>query len=184
MEHTDLSVSENLKAARRDQNLSLDQLSARSGVSKSMLRQIEIGRSTPTVSVLWKIANGLRLPFSSLLARPQREAEVADFTAAPAVKSGRKGYRLYPMVGFRPDRPLEIYYVEIEEGVVFDGEPHQGKARETVFVISGSLELTLGDRSSVAQEGQFIQFLAGEAHRYRNPGRKMARLVMSIDYAV
>ena len=59
MSQIDSSVSENLKLSRKAQNLSLDELSRRSGVSKSMLRQIEIGRSSPTISVLWKIANGL-----------------------------------------------------------------------------------------------------------------------------
>jgi XRE family transcriptional regulator, regulator of sulfur utilization len=178
------TISENLKSARKAQNLSLDQLSMKSGVSKSMLRQIEIGRSSPTVSTLWKIANGLRLPFSSLLNKSQAEAEVADFVSGEPIRSGKKGYRLYPMVGFQPDRPLEVYYVEIDEGVSFDGEPHQGKARETVFVISGTIEVSLGDRDSVAHENQFIQFQAGEPHRYSNPGKKMTRVVMSIDYAL
>jgi transcriptional regulator with XRE-family HTH domain len=184
MAQIDSSVSENLKAARKAQNLSLDQLSVRSGVSKSMLRQIEIGRSSPTISVLWKIANGLKLPFSSLLSRKQTEAEVADFGSAEPIKSGRKGYRLYPLVGFQPDRPVEVYYVEIDTGVSFDGEPHQGKARETIFVIGGTVEIVLGDNKSAAHENQFIQFFAGEPHRYLNPGKKMARIIMSIDYAV
>jgi transcriptional regulator with XRE-family HTH domain len=184
MAQIDSSISENLKAARKAQNLSLDQLSAKSGVSKSMLRQIEIGRSSPTISVLWKIANGLKLPFSSLLSRRQTEAEVADFDSAEPIKSGRKGYRLYPLVGFQPDRPVEVYYVEIDEGVNFEGEPHQGKARETVFVFTGTVEVTLGDAKSVAHENQFIQFHASEPHRYLNPGKKMARVLMSIDYAL
>jgi XRE family transcriptional regulator, regulator of sulfur utilization len=180
----DHSVSENLKSARKAQNLSLDQLSARSGVSKSMLRQIEIGRSSPTISVLWKIANGLRMPFSALLSSSHAEAEVAGFTTGGQVRAGQKGYRLFPMVTFQPDRPVEIYYVEIDEGVAFEGEPHQGKARETVFVMSGKVDIFLGETLSSAHEEQFVQFQAGQPHRYVNPGRKMARLIMSIDYAV
>jgi len=183
MSQIDSSVSENLRLARKAQNLSLDELSRRSGVSKSMLRQIEIGRSSPTISVLWKIANGLKLPFSTLLAKRQVGAEVADFTAGGQVKSGRKGYRLYPLVSFEPDRPFEVYYAEIDEGIEFDGEPHQGKARETVFVLSGVIEITLGEATSVARESQLVQFHAGEAHRYRNPGKKTARVLMSIDYS-
>ncbi|HUI70005.1 MAG TPA: XRE family transcriptional regulator [Spirochaetia bacterium] len=179
----DASVSENLRLARKAQNLSLDELSRRSGVSKSMLRQIEIGRSSPTISVLWKVANGLKVPFSSLLAKKQTGAEVADFTSQGQIRSGKKGYRLFPLVLFQPDRPFEVYYAEIDEGVEFDGEPHQGKARETVFVISGSIEVTLGDTTSVAHENQLVQFLAGSAHHYLNPGKKTARVLMSIDYA-
>ena len=152
MNQIDTSVSENLRLARRAQNLSFDELSRRSGVSKSMLRQIEIGRSSPTISVLWKIANGLKLPFSSLLTKRQAGAEVADFTSTGQVKSGKKGYRLFPLVTFEPDRPFEVYYAEIEEGIQFDGEPHHGKARETVFVLSGAIEITLGETKSIARE--------------------------------
>ncbi len=184
MSQIDASVSENLRLARKAQNLSLDELARRSGVSKSMLRQIEIGRSSPTISVLWKIANGLRLPFSSLLTKRQAGADVTDFTTGGQVNSGKKGYRLFPLITFEPDRPFEVYYAEIEEGIQFEGEPHQGKARETVFVLSGTIEITLGEAKSVARENQLVQFYAGEAHRYFNPGKKTARVLMSIDYAL
>ena len=179
----DLSVSANLRLARQAQNLSLDELSKRSGVSKSMLRQIEIGRSIPTISVLWKVANGLRLPFTSLFAERQESVEVTDFTSRGQVRSGTKGYRLFPLVAFNPDRPFEVYYVEIDAGIKFDGEPHQGNARETVFLLGGTIEVTISDATSLAHENQLIQFYAGEAHSYLNPGKKTARALMSIDYA-
>ena len=78
MGKTDLSIAENLRALRKARDLSLDQLARLSGVSKSMLRQVEIGRSSPTISVLWKIANGLRVPFSLLLAKRDTPAEVVE----------------------------------------------------------------------------------------------------------
>ena len=179
----DLSVSANLRLARKAQNLSLDELSKRSGVSKSMLRQIEIGRSTPTISVLWKIANGLKLPFTSFFATMQESVEVADFTARGQIKSGRRGYRLFPLVTFNPDRPFEVYYAEIDVGVKFDGEPHQGNARETIFVLSGTIEVMIGETKPRAHKNQLIQFHAGEAHSYLNPGKKTTKALMSIDYA-
>lgn len=184
MNQVDASVSENLKTARKAQNLSLDQLSARSGVSKSMLRQIEIGRSSPTISVLWKIANGLKVPFTSLLSSRRAEAQVADFASGEPIKAGKKGYRLFPLVPFQPDRPVEIYYVEIDEKVAFDGEPHEGNARETVFVIGGAIEIMLGQKRSLARAKQFVQFYAREPHRYVNAGKGMAKLIMSIDYTL
>jgi transcriptional regulator with XRE-family HTH domain len=184
MSKAEFSVGANLALLRRARNLSLDQLARQSGVSKSMLRQIEIERSSPTISVLWKIANGLRVPFSALLERKPAPTEVMDFTAGGAVRSGKRGYRLHPLVAFQPERPLEIYYVEIDAGVRFEGEPHKGNARETVLVLAGSVAVTTGDGTSRAGEGQLLQFTAGQAHGYENPGRVTARLIMTIDYAV
>jgi XRE family transcriptional regulator, regulator of sulfur utilization len=177
-------VARNLRTARLAQGLSLDELARRSGVSKSMLRQIEVGRSSPTIGVLWKIANGLKLPFSALLAARQSDAAVADFTSQGPIRAGRKGYRLFPLVLFKPDRPLEMYYAELDGGVAFEGEPHQGGARETVVVIEGALEIALRDTTSAAHAGQLVQFDAAAAHRYINPGTRTARLIMTIDYAI
>jgi transcriptional regulator with XRE-family HTH domain len=149
-----------------------------------MLRQIEIDRSSPTISVLWKIANGLRVPFSALLTKKQAPTEIMDFTAGGTIRSGTRGYRLFPLIAFQPERPLEIYYTEIDAGVSFEGEPHQGNARETVLVLEGSIAVTVGDATSHARKGQLLQFTAGQAHGYANPGRATARLIMMIDYAV
>jgi XRE family transcriptional regulator, regulator of sulfur utilization len=184
MSKSEISVADNLHALRKARGLSLDQLARQSGVSKSMLRQIEIERSSPTISVLWKIANGLRVPFSSLLTRKQTPAEVASFTSGGSVRSGKRGYRLYPLVPFQPERPLEIYYAEIDPGAHFEGEPHQGNARETVLVIAGSLEVSIGGAVSSARQDQLVQFPAGQPHRYTNAGKAVARLIMTIDYAV
>jgi XRE family transcriptional regulator, regulator of sulfur utilization len=184
MRKTELSIAENLRGLRTTRNLSLDQLSRLSGVSKSMLRQIEVGSSSPTISVLWKIANGLRVPFSTLLAKKDTPTEVVDFTAEGTVKSGKRGYRLFPLVAFQPERPVEMYYTEIDGGVHFEGEPHQGNARETILVLSGAVEVSVGGEKSTARKDQLLQFPAGQPHSYSNPGDVIARMIMTIDYAV
>ena len=184
MVKAEISVAENLRSLRKARNLSLDQLARLSGVSKSMLRQVETERSSPTISVLWKIANGLRVPFSTLLAKTDTPTAVVDFTSEGTVKSGRRGYRLFPLVAFQPERPIEIYYTEIDAGVHFEGEPHQGNARETVLVLSGTVEVSVGDTTSTARQDQLVQFPAGQPHRYSNPGELVARMIMTIDYAV
>lgn len=66
-EHITEVVKENLKLIRHTKGFSLDKLASRCGVSRAMLSQIEQGKSVPTISVLWKIANGLNVPFSELL---------------------------------------------------------------------------------------------------------------------
>jgi len=184
MKKPELSIGENLRALRKARDLSLDRLALLSGVSKSMLRQVEIERSSPTISVLWKIANGLRVPFSTLLAKKNTPSEVVDFTSEGTIKSGRRGYRLFPLVAFQPERPVEMYYTEIDEGVHFEGEPHQGNARETLLVLSGTVEVSVGGTTSTARQDQLLQFPAGQPHRYSNPGELVARMIMTIDYAV
>src|SRR5688572_9349151 len=60
-------VADNLRERRKDRGMSLDQLAVASGVSRAALSQIETGKGNPSLSVLWKIAVGLQIPFSELL---------------------------------------------------------------------------------------------------------------------
>ena len=60
-------VGDALAALREQQALSLDALSRRAGVSKSMLSQIERAQGNPTVAVVWRLANALGVPLADLL---------------------------------------------------------------------------------------------------------------------
>ena len=78
MSKIDRKISENLKRIRKSRNLSLDALSARTGVSKSMLGQIERCESNPTVATMEKIAEGLRISFDELLYSREEDIMVID----------------------------------------------------------------------------------------------------------
>ena len=58
-----------LKESRKARNLSLDALAELSGVSRSMVSQIERGESSPTVSTLWNLTQALKLGFLMLVLR-------------------------------------------------------------------------------------------------------------------
>jgi DNA-binding XRE family transcriptional regulator len=61
-------VGKNLRRLRTRRGHSLERLAKLSGVSRAMLGQIETGKSTPTISLLWKVATALDVPFANLLA--------------------------------------------------------------------------------------------------------------------
>ena len=69
-------IAYNLKELRTERNLTLGQLSRRSGISKAMLSEIEKGGSNPTINTLWKIANGLHVPYTRLMNSIEREITV------------------------------------------------------------------------------------------------------------
>ena len=66
-------IGKNIASIRKMKNLSLEELSRRSGVSTGMLSQIEKDKVNPTVAVVWKISYGLDVPFHELLAREDEE---------------------------------------------------------------------------------------------------------------
>ena len=162
-----------------------------------MLRQIEIGQSSPTVSTLWKVANGLRVPFTALMTRQEPEVSIQAFKGrlplygeSDAENSrgdsiadlSRGGYRLYPLVLFDPQHALEVYYVEIDPGVTLNAEPHQGNTAEHVFVLRGPIDVTVERTTHAVQTEHEIRFPANCPHGYHNSGPEMATAMMLISY--
>jgi transcriptional regulator with XRE-family HTH domain len=182
MEQRHNSLAANLQNIRESRNLSLEVLSEMTGVSKSMLRQIEIGQSNPTVATIWKIANGLRLPFTALLRDRNQEITVKSFKQAGPITGDVPGYRIFPMIVFDPERAFETYYLEIDPGITLDAEPHQGNAEEHVFVLRGALEITVGSEPIKVAAENFMGFQANCVHQYRNDGTETMAAIMTISY--
>ena len=143
MEQLAETIAQNLKSLRENRHLSLDRLSDLTGVSKSMLRQIETGRSSPTIATIWKIANGLKLSFTALLRKPAVQAEVRSFQGKKPLTAEDGRYRLFPLIPFDPQQSFETYYVEIDPDTTFAGEPHNGSVFEYLFVLKGTLQIAV-----------------------------------------
>lgn len=182
MEQSIEAISANLRCHRESRGLSLDQMAELTGVSKSMLRQIEIGNSSPTIATLWKIANGLKISFTSLLCKQPVQVDVKSFRAEAPLTDEKKHYRLFPLISFDPQQSFETYYFEIDPGTVFSGEPHSGNVFEYIFLTSGKLQLSLDDKVYEISEGEFLRFQANVPHDYACLSKKMATAIMQISY--
>ena len=87
-------IADNLRALRQGLNLSLSEVSERTGVSKSMLGQIERNESSPTISTLWKIATGLQVSFTSLMERPEQGIRIVRESEVTPVINDHGRFRL------------------------------------------------------------------------------------------
>ena len=91
MDQMNQIVAKNIKRLREERKLSMDELSKLSGVSKSMLAQIERGGGNPTISTLWKISNGMKVPFDALTVRPKSPYELVKTSdLQPLLEDGGK----------------------------------------------------------------------------------------------
>ena len=82
-----------LKEARRSQGLSLDAVAKLSGVSRSMVSQIERGESSPTIATLWNLTRALQVDFAGLLDRQDLtdRVEVLRAAAVPTIENRGEG---------------------------------------------------------------------------------------------
>ena len=171
-------VAKNIKRLREEKNLSMDELAKLSGVSKSMLAQIERGDGNPTLSTLWKLANGMKVPFDALTVRPKAPYEIVKTSELQPLLEDDGRVKNYPIFPDDENRRFAVYYLELDEGSHWASEPHLKGTTEFIMVLTGKLEISFGGQCFAVGKGESIRFLADVAHAYKNVGDGPATLHM------
>ena len=182
MDNLNLIVANNLKRLREERKLSLDKVAEMTGVSKSMLGQIERGESNPTITTIWKIANGLKVSFSALITTTQSAtALIGKNDIQPLVEDNGK-YRAYPFFPYEDGRSFEMFTIEIEKGGYLSADAHGNGTEEFVTVFEGELTIYVNNEEYTVISGDSIRFRADRPHAYHNSGNAMTRMSMVIHY--
>ncbi|KMY51419.1 helix-turn-helix domain-containing protein [Peribacillus loiseleuriae] len=182
MEEINLIVAKNLKSLREGKKLSLEKVAELTGVSKTMIGQIERGESSPTITTIWKIANGLKISFTSLINNPQPETKVILKSEVQTLSEDNGKYRIYSYFPFQEDRRFEVYSVEIEKGGFLSADSHGEGTEEFLTVFDGELTVNVNNIEYTVKSGDSIRFKADRPHSYHNSGEVLTRLSMTIYY--
>ncbi len=175
-------IGANVKAIREHRKLTLDAAAQQTGVSRSMLAQIEKGDVNPTISVLWKIANGYKVSFTSLMDEGESAPLLIRADEVEPLVGGGGRYFNYPAFPFQEDRHFETYQIRIEPGGFLQAQPHMAGTEEYVTVFAGEVEICAGSDIFLLSAGDSLRFRAGTEHSYRNRGDCTAWLSMLIYY--
>jgi transcriptional regulator with XRE-family HTH domain len=176
-----VALAGTLQLLRAERGWSLDQLVARSRVSKGVLVALEQGRSNPNLVTLARLSDAFGVPVTRLL-------EVADH---PGVQiSGPESSRVLwrgpaggtgTIIG-ATDAPwaAELWHWTVQPGEGWGGDAHMPATRELVWVESGTLTLTVATAVYQVTSGQCARFSGGLPHSYRNDGKEPAILTMIV----
>ena len=170
-----------LKEARKARNLSLDALSELSGVSRSMVSQIERGESSPTVSTLWNLTQALKVDFAELVEEPVQSCGIEIMSAASTPTISTLGEGCIIRILNSPDQTgkHEVYELAFQPNGSLDSAPHGPRAKEQLMVISGVLEVTSGKNKALAHAGDTARYDASCPHTICSPnGRAVAFLIV------
>lgn len=173
-----------VKELRAANDWSLDQLAKTSGVSRSMLSQIERNNANPTIAVAFRIAQALGMTLADLVDDPE---------AASAIRVVRSDDRMYH---YRSDKdcsirtlsPLdlekdvEFYELRLKEGGSLRSSAHFEGTREFVTLERGKIRVESGSDMEELNKGDSANYRADQPHAISNAGRGDAVVLLVVVY--
>ena len=177
------SIGKNLRRLRIKHGHSLERLAVLSGVSRAMLGQIELGKSVPTISLLWKVARALGVPFSAL--------NVDGSTSTSLVLRADKAKLLTSIDGkftsralFPHDaaRKVEFYELELAPHAAEYAVAHTPGTTENLIVTAGEVDIEIGNETHSLKKKDALFFQADVPHVYRNTSAEKAVMYLVMAY--
>ncbi len=183
-ESSDLNrrIGVRVRGLRVGQALSLDTLARRSGVSRSMISQIERGASSPTAAVLEKLAAGLQVVLATLFDEPGADGRVSDEPIVrrvqqPVWQDPESGYVRRNVSPTGVAQPMRIVEVRFPPGgrVAFEPSVRDDVVYQQVWMLAGTIEITVGATCHRLRIGDCLAMQLDGPTMFHNPARAVAR---------
>ncbi|QEE19794.1 helix-turn-helix domain-containing protein [Youhaiella tibetensis] len=176
-----------IQRERKARHLTLEQLAARSGVSKSMLSQIERSEANPTFAVLWSLTQALKIDFTDLIAggvahRQANPIELVPVAHTPEIKSPDGAWKLRILSPPALAGRMEWYDVEIAPKGRLESAPHAPGTFEHLTARSEGLVVETEQGRQELGEGETARYRADVVHKILNGGAEAAHALMVVLY--
>jgi transcriptional regulator with XRE-family HTH domain len=181
MEDPTPAIAARIARERRAREWSLDELSARSGVSKAMLSKVERGESSPTAALLGRIVAAFGLTLGALLSDPaQPGSRLSRADEQPVWRDPATGY-LRRQVSPLSDVPVQLVEVELPPGqeVAFPASAY-AFIRQLVWALAGTLEFQEGAVVHRLRAGDCLELGPPSDCVFRNRGRSACRYLVVV----
>ena len=172
------AVAENIRRIRKTQKLSIDRAAELTGVSKSMLGQIERGLVNPTVAVLEKIAQGLHVSLTELV---EHRGEMPDTLYRSVDVAGQrlnKGRVIrYPLFPFDTESRCESCQLDVFIGGSYDLPDQIPGSRVYLTVLAGTLEVKAGGKTYRLENRDSLMLRGSQPVHYENVGNTTVHMI-------
>jgi quercetin dioxygenase-like cupin family protein len=169
-------VGQKIKKARTAKKLKLDQLANETGFSVDYLKEIESGEAIPPVGALLQISRALEIDSGSLLKEPESRLE-------SRIKAHTKRTENYAYTTLTPgaeNKHLKAFLVTVEAMQNHKGVGYHHEGEEFVYVLTGKIEVVVGEHVNVLEDGDSLHFNSGIRHQLRNISDETAELLVVI----
>jgi len=175
-----LQLGNRLSLLRKRKSMTLDELSAKSGVSKSILSQIERDLSNPTVTTISRIAEALDEKLSDFFLKIEVEetSSIESSKQTPSITSKDGMCELNILGAGETVNWLQWYVLEMKAKGVLDSRSHGPKTFENLTVIEGQIEVSCGRSKEILSKGDTFRFQSNRDHRIKNISKQKAQVLM------
>ncbi len=165
-----VDVGQRLKELREARHMSIRSLATKSGLSANALSMIERGKTSPSVSTLYKLSDALGVPITEFFGPPpERQSAIlvkADGrTRVPFARGVWEGLGGEQFTG-----RVEPFILTLESGAISGPHNMVHSGHEFVFCLRGHLEYLVEKQTYLLDAGDSLLFAANLNHRWRNPG--------------
>ncbi|MBW2367423.1 MAG: helix-turn-helix transcriptional regulator [Deltaproteobacteria bacterium] len=169
-------VGMKIQKIRRAKKVTYAGLANETGLAVDYIKQIEAGDALPSVGTLLQIAKALRIDSASLFAEQEETLE----RRAESFSIRTENYNYKTLTPGSEDKRMKAFRVTIEPMKTHDGVSYQHEGEEFVYVLSGKIELTVGDHINTLGTGGSLQFNSGVRHKIKNVTDLPAELLVVI----
>lgn len=179
-----IRIGKRLRALRAEQGLTILDLAGKAGVSSGHISQIERGVSNPSISTLQKLRSALGVTLWSFLEKdatdaPQESRYVRRRDNRPRIVVGTN-HLTKELLSPRPTNELRFMILTVPPGAE-SGDALSGPGDKGGYVLSGRVELTIGDEIIALDEGDSFQFNSTIPHQIVNRWSEEAKLIWIIN---
>lgn len=182
-------IARNLSQQREELGLSVDELAARSGVSRAMIYRIESGKASPTAVVLNKLSMGLGVQLPTLIGggdfrNPGLKLlhPVATRKAQPTWMDPDSGYERRTLTPTTADAPLQLSEIHFPAGarVTFENAYGDARVHQQIWMLAGQMEIRLGKQIANLRSGDCMSMTLEAPITFHNHGEKDARYLVAV----
>ena len=179
--HPDLSLGLKMRQIRKVRGLSLQSVAKKAGVSIGLVSQIERGLTSPSIRSLRQLGAALDVPVERFFGGGEEpEPDFGDIVVHP------RNRRVLNLLGkgitkelLSPKDPrlLELMLVTVEPGGSSGRDFYDHEGDEAGLVLAGKIEMWVGDKYFVIEEGDSFHFPSVTPHKFANPGEIPAKIL-------
>jgi transcriptional regulator with XRE-family HTH domain len=172
-------LGKRIREERLRQSKTLKDVEGRSGVSATHISQIERGITWPTVNALHKVATALQKNTSFFLEEVELPEICVSTGANPVILSEKPRVVMQPLTNGIPGGKLHFYMLTVEpDGGAAKFVPgHEHEGDECGWVLSGRIQVKIGDEIKELKKGDAIHFNGTKFHGIRNLGNEVSESV-------